>query len=500
LPARAQLGRPASTCEADGTIARVKATVERERKLTAVPGFQLPPLPGEPLPVRELQSTYQDTADLRLAGAGITLRHRTERGHGAWQLKLPHGEDRLELEYEGSARAVPAEVLDLLRAHLRGSTPAPVARLRTRRTGILARAGDRRLAEVVRDEVAVFEGRRIVRRFEEIEVELIDGDTADLEAIVRNLRRVGAADTDSRPKLFQALDLHPAEPPAPLRRSAPASEHVAAALRAQYEAIVRHHPGTRLGRDPEELHQMRVATRRMRAILRAAKPLLDPEWVRSLRAELGWLGGALGPVRDLDVLVDHLRDDAHLLGGADERAFLALLRALEAERKADRAALLAALGEPRFVALIERLEAETNAPPLRPGSGSLQALAAREFRRLRRTVRALSADAPDAELHAARIAVKRARYAAELAERSVGKAASAVIRDAKLLQDVLGDHQDAAVAEQRIRALVKPRTSVAQAVAAGRVIERQHERRRVARAAFPAAWRALKHDAKGVFL
>ena len=47
---------------------------------------------------------------------------------------------------------------------------------------------------------------------------------------------------------------------------------------------------------------MRVATRRMRAILRAARPLLDPEWVRSLRAELGWLGGALGPVRDLDVL------------------------------------------------------------------------------------------------------------------------------------------------------------------------------------------------------
>jgi len=99
-----------------------------------------------------------------------------------------------------------------------------------------------------------------------------------------------------------------------------------------------------------------------------------------------------------------------------------------------------------------------------------------------------------------RKAVKRARYAAELAERSIGKAATTVIRDAKLLQDVLGDHQDAAVAEQRIRGLLKPRTSVAQAVAAGRVIERQHGRRRAARAAFPAAWRALEQDAKGVFL
>ncbi len=478
----------------------MKATLERERKLTAAPGFALPALPGDRLPVRELSSTYHDTPDLRLAAGGITLRYRTERGHGAWQLKLPHGEDRLELEFEGVARAAPAEVLGLLTAHLRGARPVPVARLKTHRAGVLVCAGDRKVAEVVTDVVSVFEGRRIARRFEEIEVELVDGSSADLSAIVRRLRQAGAADTDSRPKLFQALDLQVPAPAAPPRRSAPAGEHVAAALRAQYEAIVRHHPGTRLGTDPEELHQMRVATRRMRAILRAARPLLDPDWVRSLRAELGWLGGALGPVRDLDVLVDHLRADAHLLGAADERAFLGLLRALEAEHAADRAALLEALGEPRFVTLIERLDAETQAPPLQAADQSLQALAGREFRRLRKTVRALGQDPPDAALHATRIAVKRARYAAELAERSVGKPAAAVIRDAKLLQDVLGDHQDAHVAEERIRALVKPRTGVAQALAAGRVIERQHERRRVARAAFPQAWRALEHDAKGVFL
>ena len=478
----------------------MKATLERERKLTAAPGFELPALPGDRLPVRELSSTYHDTPDLRLAAGGITLRYRTERGHGAWQLKLPHGEDRLELEFEGTARAAPAEVLGLLTARLRGVRPAQVARLRTRRAGVLVRAGERRVAEVVTDAVSVFEGRRVARRFEEIEVELVDGSSADLSSIVRRLRMAGAADADSRPKLFQALDLPAPVPSTRPRRSAPAGEHVAAALRAQYEAIVRHDPGTRLGTDPEELHQMRVATRRMRAILRAVRPLLDPDWVRSLRAELGWLGGALGPVRDLDVLLDHLREDAHLLGAADERAFLGLLRALEAERAADRETLLHALAEPRYVALIERLDAETQAPPLRPGATSLRALAGHEFRRLRKTVRALGEDPPDAALHSARIGVKRARYAAELAERSVGKAAAAVIRAAKLLQDVLGDHQDAAVAEDRIRALLKPRTSAAQALAAGRVIERQHERRRIARADFPEAWRTLERDAKGVFL
>jgi CHAD domain-containing protein len=115
-------------------------------------------------------------------------------------------------------------------------------------------------------------------------------------------------------------------------------------------------------------------------------------------------------------------------------------------------------------------------------------------------MRALGESPPDAELHAARIAVKRARYAAELAERSVGREVAAVIRDAKVLQDVLGDHQDAAVAEARIRALVPARAAAAQAIAAGRVIERQHERRRAARAAYPEAWRDLVRDADGVFL
>ena len=483
-----------------GTIAPVKATLERERKLTAPPGFVLPHLPGERLPARELSSTYHDTPGLRLAAAGITLRHRVERGSGAWQLKLPLGRDRLELEFEGGARAVPAEVTALLTAHLRGARPVPVARLRTHRAGVLVRAGGRALAEVVVDSVAVFEGRRIARRFEELEVELVDGTVSDLRGIVRQLRRAGAVEADMRPKLFQALDLPPPEGDARPARDAPVSEHLGAALRAQYRAIVRHDPGTRLGQDSEELHQMRVATRRMRAMLRAARLLLDSEWVRALRGELGWLGGALGPVRDLDVLIEHLRADAGALGGEDEGAFLTLILKLEAERAADRDALLAVLADPRYIALVERLDADTRAPPAARSNRTLRDLAAREFRRLRKAMRALGADPPDDELHAARIAVKRARYAAELAERSTGRGATAFIREAKVLQDVLGDHQDAAVAEARIRALVGARAPAVQAIAAGRVIERQHERRRAARAAYPKAWRDLERRANGVFV
>ena len=78
-------------------------------------------------------------------------------------------------------------------------------------------------------------------------------------------------------------------------------------LETQYRAIVEHDAGTRLGRDPEELHKMRVATRRLRAFLRTGRPLLDADWAEALRLELRWLGGVLGPVRDLDVLIGHLR-------------------------------------------------------------------------------------------------------------------------------------------------------------------------------------------------
>ncbi len=96
-------------------------------------------------------------------------------------------------------------------------------------------------------------------------------------------------------------------PPIPTpRRGAPAAEALGHALAAQARAMLVHDPGTRLGTDPEELHRFRVATRRLRAFLRVARPILDRSWSEPLRAELRWLGGALGPARDLDVLEERL--------------------------------------------------------------------------------------------------------------------------------------------------------------------------------------------------
>ena len=127
----------------------------------------------------------------------------------------------------------------------------------------------------------------------------------------------GAEPGDGRSKAFRAMGYFPVEPATP-PEWAPPLEHVRAMLARQVAELLAHDPGTRLGGDPEELHQARVATRRLRAVLRAAEPLLDPDWTQALRTELSWLAEALGPVRDLDVLLERLRgvrrDGRPLLG------------------------------------------------------------------------------------------------------------------------------------------------------------------------------------------
>ncbi len=145
-------------------------------------------------------------------------------------------------------------------------------------------------AEVTLDSVEVLDGQRVASRFTEIEAELVADEPRRLAALERRLCKAGARATDGRSKLRRVLD--PAEPEHPGKR-APAVAQVRALLRAQYEQLLRHDPGVRVGGEPEDVHAMRVAVRRLRAVLRAARPMLDPEWVEGLRAELDWLGDHL---------------------------------------------------------------------------------------------------------------------------------------------------------------------------------------------------------------
>jgi CHAD domain-containing protein len=464
----------------------MKRTLEREVKLHADAAFELPELGGERLDPRLFVSTYYDTPTHRLAPRGVTLRHRVENGKGCWQLKLPRGAARLELEVDGGPARVPEELKALLAAYLRGVDPVPVARLRTRRQAVRVDG-----AEVVHDSVDLLENRRVERSFDELEVELLEGDENVLRRLERALRRAGAGEPESRPKLFQALDLEyrPDDEPAP--RDASPAEIVRAQIRIQLARMLAHDPGARTGDDPEDVHQLRVATRRLRAFLRGARELVDPEWADDVRARAAVLGEALGAVRDLDVLVDRLRADVTELEPADRRDARPLLRKLQRERATARRRLLATLNDAAYFVLLDVLEAGPPQHEAREDDPTLAGLWRRELKRLERAMEPLRPDSPSEELHAARLKAKRARYAAELAEPELGKRGRRFVERAKDLQDVLGEHQDSTVAEEQLRRLAASAPAET-AFVAGRLVGREVERQREARAAWPDAWKRLR--------
>ena len=468
----------------------MKETLEREIKLTPDEGFVLPELGGRRLPTRVFISTYHDTPDLRLARNGVTFRHRVEDGTGLWQLKLPRDAARLELEVGGPPARPPAELVALLPAYLRGATLVPVARLRTRREGIQARG-----AEIVDDSVAVLEGQRVSRRFREVEVELLDGDERTLRQLEKELRRAGAHATGAlQPKLYRALDLAGTMETRASTKDTPPGEALGIAFENEYRALLTHDPGTRRGDDPEDLHQLRVATRRLRAFLRAARPLLEPEWAEPLREELGWLGGHLGPARDLDVMLIRFRDEVAALAG-DADAAAGLIETLEHERAAAYADVAETLGSERYYALLDRLEAAA-APPLTGDDTSLAKIFKREAKRMRKTFAELGDHPEDDALHASRIAVKRARYAADLAAHELGKGGERFVAVAKQLQDILGDHQDAVVAQERIRAWAASALEPESGFAAGRLVQLERDRMAAARASWQGVWRKLDDAAR----
>jgi CHAD domain-containing protein len=266
-------------------------------------------------------------------------------------------------------------------------------------------------------------------------------------------------------------------------------------LAAQRRALLVHDAGTRLGDDIENLHEHRVAARRARAFLRATRRYVDGDWRRALGDALGELGRATGPVRDLDVLLEHVRGEVAQLDAKERAAGHELVAELERRRTAARRDLVAALdGDTYRVALARlnlppRLAAGVEALPLRK-------VARTEFTRLLRGVDRLGKRPDDASIHRLRIALKRARYAAELAAPE-GKRRRRFLADAKTLQDLLGEHQDAAVAEDRLREAAVAGASAGAAFVAGRLAERQRQRRRRVKALLPDAWQRLRKSGSG---
>jgi CHAD domain-containing protein len=452
--------------------------IEVERKFSATASFVLPDLAREgwvvaPPRTFDLRATYFDTADLRLARAGITLRRRLGGKDAGWHLKLPAGADRDEIARPpGRAGAVPSSLSDLVLARTRGQALVPVAQIDTTRTVTVICADDGTpLLEVADDLV---QGRRFTSSppaegaaalaWREVEVELLSpGQDKALAKVGKVLGRAGAGPASSGSKLARTLGSVPAAPASAddgFADDGSAASAVRDYLAQQVQALLAADPYVRQGQG-EAVHAMRVASRRLRSALRTFAPLLDGARVAGLGAELAWLAGALGEVRDRDVLsmrmlarLDELPADL-----ATEAARSGLVQdELGASGRTAHLALLRALRGQRFLALLERLEQLACAPPLLPEADApagevLPELAASAWRRLRKRAEKALASGEDEHLHDARKAAKQARYAAEALAPALGRPARRLAKRATAVQTLLGDHQDAVIAGALLRRL-----------------------------------------------
>jgi CHAD domain-containing protein len=430
---------------------------------------------------RRVQDIYFDTADLRLARWGLTLRWREGDG---WTVKLPRpsGDDQVldrdELHLDGAPGHPPADVQALVAPFARSEPLIEVARLDNHRIARLwATPSGVPVGELVDDHVVATTADRTIQ-FREVEFELAaGGDRSTLRAVADSL---GLDAPSATPKLARALGYRATEAPdvliPPLPRHPRAAHVVHTAIATSVHRILTSAPIARIGTDPEGVHQTRVATRRLRSDLKTFRPLLDKAWADRLRRDLRWLADELGTVRDADVLDGHFADtlaanpEIDARGGAELRAHLASARDL------DRRRLLAHLADTRAIELFDHLVDAAAAPQIRrrarkPAERMLPPLVETAWRDLRRHVDALDPIPADDDLHEIRILAKRVRYAAEAVAPALGKRAAKFAKAAADIQDSLGDLHDSAIAAEWLAHAADTGLTPPGAFAAGRVAE-----------------------------
>jgi CHAD domain-containing protein len=493
------------------------ATLEQEVKFDAPIGLVLPDLRSlvgrtVRLPEEHLATRYFDTADRRLWHEGLTLRHRrtTDDTDGIWTLKLPHSDggrvlSRTELSWPSAVTDVPADVRALVRGVIRREPLRELVELETDRQRLVLRGeNDEVVAELDDDLVHVVGGHRDGEQFRQVELEFLDDEWKGTE-VLRRLEGAGAR-VQNDAKVARALDLPRDLPPSPpLDRASTWSDIVHSSLSAGLARLVAHDWRLRVaGRDPaaEDVHQARVATRRLRSDLKTFGAVLDPVWVRHVRTDLKWLGDALGDVRDTDVLGDALVDAPQVI---HDRVAI--------QRAAADQGLMDVLRSERYVDLLDKLHAGSERIPLAAGAEHearwparkvVPSLVAVRWRALRREVRRAGSRPSAAKLHRIRIKSKQLRYAAEMAVPVVGKPAKRTAAAAERIQTVLGEHHDAVAAEAWLRDgwgldSSKPTSAVttpAAAFAAGLLAADARNREQASRRRWTREWKRLSDPAR----
>jgi CHAD domain-containing protein len=280
--------------------------------------------------------------------------------------------------------------------------------------------------------------------------------------------------------------------------AATAHDVAIAELRRLLSGWLQHEPGARLGQDPEELHQLRVTARRIDATLALFKRQLPPALLHSRKTTKAVLR-SLGAARDLDVLLSELERYCARLPEHERAAAEPLRARLESERGRARARMIRGLdSEPtrRWLETLTLAGAEHDA-----GNGSDRATLVmpervrRRFRKLRKSVGKLRGKSSMEDYHLVRRRAKQLRYATECGAVMFGKPADDMLRVLRRLQDRLGAHQDAYMAQNRLADLAADPASglpPATLFLMGRLAEHYKQATAEARQTLARSWRKVR--------
>ena len=484
----------------------------------------------------DIVDDYWDTPGWHVFRAGWAYRWRDRSGDKIMTLKsckLRDGIVQKRREVERRVRAFPQDGSHPLVAEhvadrsggLRSGDLRVLFRVRTHRRLFDIRLSDDALVQLGIDQTTITTDGPVKKlapgrmTFVELEMELKEGHEESLRQLAAETQQRFGFLAARLSKFERGLQTAGLSPPRASRMALPASTPFVQALREeepapadpaihlaygrlleQFGEMIAQEPRAWEGLDPEGVHKMRVATRRLRSALRAFKKVL-PASIRSFNREFKWLAAALGGVRDLDVAMGNLPHFLSEIPQGDAAHMDDYQQYLADQWQEERRRLLACLTSPRYGRLkrgfarsVERGPSVRTMETL--GSITIgddaRLLIGKRYRGVLRRGREITSASRDESLHALRIQCKRLRYLLEFFRPAYGGLLKAETRRLKKLQDVLGDFQDACVAGQLLRSyaegLPMRSSNRGQLIALGQLIGGQERRAAMCRADFARAW------------
>ena len=464
---------------------------------------------------------YFDTPDWSILEAGWACRVRHRLGDDKVTLKSLHGGNgnvfvRAEISqatgiHTNDAQLHPGSgpVTEALGDILDGAPAEELFRITSRRTVYdLGKPGSPPVhIELDLDESRIEAETRTekatgVLNFTELEIELKSGSAEDIEsaaALLHDEAGLMPARYSKFERGLQAAGLEIDELLAgpqttPMDEGEPVLRLLYAYFAEQLSIIRRQHPRALEGIDPEGVHQMRVAMRRMRAVMRAFRGIVGDDAVSHFNRELRWLARNLGRARDADVTEQGAKNTDDVAADHYERF-------LEQETISAYEHLVEVLQSDRCAVLENELEQFVAAGPteeMKEQHGNFSiAECARSFvaaalGRLLAHGDAIDADSPAKRLHKLRIETKRFRYLLDFFSTVQGEKWTETAESVKKLQDVLGEHQDAVTAQAQLAdyaaSIPLEEKNREMLLATGRLIQKEEDRIAASREQFTVAW------------